>query len=227
MMISKKAIIEHYIKMQEQYLEEILEPLPLVEKKTDLIYLVRSEDSSVSAYYEFSEEDYEDTYGPKLEKENIKCYEVSWDFTEESKHGPSAWTRVTGTAPKVIDSFLRSHEDTDVLFFKGMIGTNTNDLYSKPQFQEHIKTMFGDKFNFVSNKSSRKKFFLIKKDIQLSFDKKIMEKDIKRHGLNESIEYYIQLEKDKKNKYKAKGISKWDLYKEQIERIILKRNYLS
>ena len=39
-------------------------------------------------------------------------------------------------------------------------------------------------------------------------------------------EYYIKIESDRENKYTSKGISKWNLYKNQIERIVLKKIYL-
>jgi hypothetical protein len=224
--MTKDQIKLYYRRFRQKYLSEILEPLQSIKKVSDGVYLVSGDKDKTSGYYTFEEVDYEDLYGPKLDKDPVTCWEMSWDFTDESPNTIAAWTRITGTAPKVLDMFMRDHKQVDVIFYRGMRGTTTEKLYRSDAFIEHMTKLFSDKFDLHIARGAYTKFFLINKNIDLSVDKKLFEKDLSKYKDGSLEEQRIISKNPGKYKNRLKGSVRTEILKEQIERIILKKLYL-
>lgn len=229
MKISKTEIQKYYKNRKEEFLKEGYSRLPHISKAQEGVYLVTSEDKTVSAYVNFDLEDYEELGGPKLEKTDVVCYSISWDFTIGSRNGPVYWSNVTATIPAVIDIFMRDSTKVDVFYFKGMIGTSTGNEYLKSSFADRIETIFSDKFSFIkATAGAFPKFYLVDKAIKLTSDAEEIKKEVAKGKLTlqeVTVIYNTNLH-PWKYKDNLKGIHKWNIVKEQIDRIILKKIYL-
>jgi hypothetical protein len=229
--ISKTAILNYANEANKKYLLEIFEPLPNIEAVSKDEYLVKSSDGSVSAYIEFLYRDQDTLYGlPKLNKHNLECYEIQWNFTKESKKDASAWIRVTGTIPKLIDNFCR-HRHVDVLYYTGMINTDTSKLYSSKNFISQIEKIFTNDFRlYVPKLSAQPKFFLINREIDTLDEIDTIRENInsKRYEHLTEAQILQSYNIDKfpyKNIKHLKGIKRWEIIKEQVDRVILRRLY--
>ena len=165
--INKNAIIDYAKQSNIKYLSEIFEPLPNIDIISKEEYLVKSSDETISAYVEFLYRDIDSLYGlPKLDKNNPRCYEIQWNFTKESRKDASAWIRVTGTIPKLIEDFSKKNY-LDIIYYSGLIGTDTAKIYSSKNFIAQIEKLFTNEFRLYTPKlSAQPKFFLIKKEIK-------------------------------------------------------------
>jgi len=229
--ISKVQILEYAKQSKSKFLAEIFEPLTNIKKVSNEEYHIKSDNEDISAYVEFLYRDVESLYGlPKLDKEDLQCYEIQWNFEKNSKKDISAWTSVMGTIPKLIDSFSKEN-NIDVLYYTGMVGTKTGKLYSSENFKEQIEKMFKNEYKLFTPKlSAQPKFFLIKKEINTVDDINSIKEDIKSQRYShleekEIWEYYNIHKYPHKNILKLKGIHRWEVIKEQVDRLILRRLY--
>lgn len=232
--ISKFAIVDYAKESHKKYLHEIFEPLPNIKMISSDKYHIKSLDEKITAYVDFLHRDVDSLYGlPKLNKTNLRCYEIQWIFTsntEKQDRNASSWIKVTGTIPKLIEDFSKKNE-IDVIYYSGLIGTNTAKMYSSKNFISQIEKIFANDFRlYIPKLSAQPKFFLIKKDIDTVDEINTIKENIssKRysHFTEDQIWEFHNIDKfPYKNIHKFRGIKKWEIIKEQIDRIILRRLY--
>jgi hypothetical protein len=202
-----------------------------IKKESEDFYLVKSDNGDISAYIEFLYRDADSLYGlPKLDKNNLDCYEIQWNFEKESKKDAASWTRIMGAIPKLINDFFKKN-NVDVLYYTGLVGTKTGKLYSSENFKKQIEKMFSNEFRlYTPQLSAQPKFFLINKEIDTIDEINTIKEDINskryKHLTEAQILEYHNINKfPHKNIQKLKGIKRWEIIKEQIDRIILRRLY--
>jgi hypothetical protein len=232
--ISKANIVDYAKQSHKKYISEIFDPLPNIKMVSSQEYIVKSLNEKISAYVEFLYRDADSLYGlPKLNKTNLQCYEIQWNFTHETEkiyRNTSAWISVTGTIPKLIDDFCKKNE-VDVIYYSGLIGTDTSKIYSSKNFIEQIEKLFTNEFRlYIPKLSAQPKFFLIKKEIDTideisTIKENISSKRYSHFTEDQLLELYNIDKFPHKNINKLRGIKKWQTIKEQIDRIVLRRLY--
>ena len=140
------------------------------------------------------------------------------DVSDELKT-PANWMKMTATAFKIVDDFIR---DIHPLVIKFSWHTMGNwKIYSNESFVDKLKTIFGEKFDvWVDNENER--IYLIDKNVS-----KFKSGPIEKLSENCCVSFddawkYCKFPK-KKDK---KGIIKNDMIKEQQKRILYKIKYL-
>ena len=148
-------------------------------------------------------------------------WNVSWYYSSlvgKEKRNMSSWISVTSTAFKIVDDFIRSKHYPLMVSFSGLVD-KYDKVYSHSKFLDRWKILFGEDYKVMF---ANQRVWLINKNIDDS--------------LNERIFLYSQTfqtdytEATKQVKFPKKnmrtGISRNNMIKEQVKRIILKNLYL-
>jgi len=160
-----------------------------------------------------------------LDTEKLKNYfEISWSWNQDMENGYKTvynWKRVTATAFKVIDMFLRKY-NPELVIFKGR-HPKMDIIYNYDQFLEILRNLFYFNY-FVKNYDD--KIYIIRKDVSSIYEghiEKRSECDDCNETYEESREFWLHPNKRKRN---MKGISRNDYIKDQRKRIFLKEFFL-
>jgi hypothetical protein len=221
-MSSKQVIEKLYRQYKEAYLNELYDsPLPY-KKEDSTRYTVYSQDGKDVAYFLFtfmynindSPVDYKKY---KLDK----YWDVSWYWSQnlpKEEKNKSNFIKVTSTSFKIVDDFIRNNNYPALIGFGGLSKKHEN-LYSNKLFIDRWEILFSERY-YVEWKND--KMWIINKNFY-----KIDELRLVKHSIYEerSISEVYKATKFP-NKKDLKGISKHDLIKEQIKRVILKKIYI-
>ena len=214
---NRETIKRLYNEYKEQFLNEIFET-PLEFKQIDPTkYQV--ENLAVFTFkreYDFSSVPFDTTMY------KIPFYwSISWmwnnNISEEEKTIKN-WLKVTSTSFKIIDDFIRQKDYPPVLEFSGQTQTHKN-VYHNKEFLNRWQILFGEQYEVELYKEH---IWLINKNISnKTLHNAIKLSEHAQISLSKAVNYWKF-----KTKRDVKGISRHDMVKEQIKRIILKRIYL-
>ena len=155
-------------------------------------------------------------------KYNINRYwDISWGWGEEINkelQTQQNFIKVTSTMFPIVEKFIRSNNYPQLLGFSGLTDAHSR-IYSNELFLERWKVLLGEKYEV---KWYNDKVWIINKNISYTDESRIIR--LSEHFQLPPSQIYRMIKYPyKKDK---KGISKHDLIKEQIKRIILKQIYL-
>jgi hypothetical protein len=128
------------------------------------------------------------------------------------------WLKVTSTSFKIVDDFIRQKDYPPVLEFSGQTQTHKN-VYHNKEFLNRWQILFGEQYEVELYKEH---IWLINKNISnKTLHNAIKLSEHAQISLSKAVNYWKF-----KTKRDVKGISRHNMVKEQIKRIILKRIYL-
>ena len=218
---NKETIKRLYQEYKESYLNELYDT-PLVFKKNDNTrYTVYNESGEELAYFLFQfMYNIEDSPVDYKKYRLDKYWNVSWywaqDLSKDEKTTKN-FIRVTSTAFKIVDDFIQSNNYPSLIGFSGLSQKHDN-IYSNELFIDRWKVLLGDRY-YVEWKND--KMWIINKNFYRSDEYKIVDRAI--HEETSPSKVYRAMKFPSKKD--VKGISKHNLIKEQIKRIILKKIY--
>jgi hypothetical protein len=218
-MYPKELIQKLYLEYKTQYTEVFDSPFEF-KKESNTKYIVVKNGKEI-AYFLFRTM-YDVNNSPiNYSKHKIRTYwDVSWywqpHLSSEEKNSNN-FIKITATSFKIVDDFIRQNNPM-MIGFSGQ--TLSHDrIYSNDSFLDKWKIIFGEKYNIEP------------KNDKIWIYNKIL-KDIDEHKIIRLSEL-LEIHPDKAHhlikypsKHTTKGISRFELIKEQIKRIILKKLYL-
>lgn len=219
--MNKNVIKKLYEEYKTQYLNELYDT-PLQFKIDNNSYTVYKENGNELAFFTFRfEYNMEDSPVNYKKYKLDKYWDINWywssDIKEEEKNTKN-FIKVTSTAFKIVDDFIRNKNYPLLLGFGGLTKKHEN-IYSDKTFIDRWKILLGERY-YVEWKND--KLWVINKIIH-NVDEARIYKASQAFGKSTSL---IFQEEKFPNKNKHKGIYKVNLIKEQIKRVILKQIYL-
>jgi hypothetical protein len=150
-------------------------------------------------------------------------YEVSWAWgrdMENSLKTPANWMRLTSTALKVIDDFIRSERPTVIKFSNRTEGNLK--IYKNERFIDVLRTIFRSHYHVIPEWIDDENIvlFLINKEVSRLSESSIL-KRAECTNLEEATKYFKYRKKRDK-----KGIVRNDAVKEQKKKILYMMKYL-
>jgi hypothetical protein len=218
---NKEIIKRLYNEYKEQYLNEIYDTPLEFKKDSNIKYIVYDKEGNELAYFLFKFMYNIDNSPINYKKYKLDRYwNIDWywiDKLPKEQKNAQNFIRVTSTAFKVVDNFITSNNFPLLLGFGGL--TETHDrIYSDKRFIERWQILFGERYK-VEYKND--KLWIINKTITI--DEIKISKIAEIYEISSSEAYRKELFPTKRD---VKGISRHNMIKEQIKRIILKRMYL-
>ena len=217
---NKETIKRLYNEYKEQYLNEIYNTPLEFKKDSNIKYIVYDKDGNELAYFLFrfmynindSPVDYKKY---KLDRYwNVDWYWV--DNLSKDQKTVQNFIRITSTAFKIVEDFITSNGFPLLLGFGGLTDSH-NRIYSDERFIERWQILFGERYKI---KYQNDKLWIINKT--LTVDETKISKIAEIYKLSNSEAYRKELFPTKRD---VKGISRHNMIKEQIKRIILKKIY--
>lgn len=217
---NKELIKKLYQEYRQNYLNELYDT-PLQFKKNNNSYTVYKENGDELAFFTFRFEYNIDNSPIDYKKYKLnKYWDINWYWSSNVKEEKNTknFIKVTSTAFKVVDDFIRNNNYPALLGFGGLTEKH-EQIYSNQSFIDRWKILFGEKY-YVEWKNNKlwiinKNFYQID-ELRLTKHSQFQEKPIS--------EVYRMLLYP--NKHNIKGISRHNMIKEQIKRVILKQIYL-
>ena len=219
--MNKTLIKKLYEEYKSQYLNELYDTPLQFEEELNNKYIVYNNKQQL-AYFTFSFM-YNINDSPiDYKKYKIdKYWDISWywdpEISKEEKNAKN-FIKVTSTAFKIVDDFIRNKNYPLILGFGGLTKKHEN-IYSDEKFIDRWKILLGERY-YVEWKND--KLWIINKIIHKIDESKIH----KASQVFEKSPSLIFQEEKFPIKNKLKGISKANFIKEQIKRVILKQIYL-
>jgi len=217
---NKETIKRLYNEYKEHYLNEIYNTPLEFKKDSNIKYIVYDKDGNELAYFLFrfmynindSPVDYKKY---KLDRYwNVDWYWV--DNLSKDQKTVQNFIRITSTAFKIVEDFITSNGFPLLLGFGGLTDSH-NRIYSDERFIERWQILFGERYKI---KYQNDKLWIINKT--LTVDETKISKIAEIYKLSNSEAYRKELFPTKRD---VKGISRHNMIKEQIKRIILKKIY--
>jgi hypothetical protein len=150
-----------------------------------------------------------------------RYWDVNWywvDKLPKEYKTTQNFIRVTSTAFKIVDDFIQSNNYPALLGFGGLSESHEN-IYSNKLFVDRWQNLFSERY-YVEWKND--KMWIINKNFYKTDEiRLIRHSEFKKKPVSE---IYKQLKFPTKNN--VTGITKHNLIKEQIKRIILKKIYI-
>ena len=142
-----------------------------------------------------------------------------WDINlPEDEKTIKNWLKVTSTSFKIVDDFIRQKDYPLVLEFSGQTETHKK-VYHNKEFLNRWKILFGEQYDISLHNEHI--WFINKNISNRNLHNAIKLSEHAQISLSKAVNYWKF-----KTKHDVKGISRHDMIKEQIKRIILKRIYL-
>lgn len=216
---SKETIKKLYEEYKKQFLDELYDTPLKYSKDSNIKYVVYSKEGNELAYFLFRIMYNVDDSPINYRKYKVDRYwDVSWFWKEgldSSEKTPANFIRLTSTSFKVVNDFIESNNYPLLLGFAGL--TEAHDrIYSNI---DRLKILFGEKY-YVEFKND--KIWIINKILKDIDEHKIISlselKNLPPSEISRRIKYPLKKEN--------KGITRHNIVKEQIKRIILKQIYL-
>jgi len=207
--------------------EELFDsPLNNIKKISDTEYIINEDGIKVKFYFR-RENDIHFYFNYFLEGKIPDFYfDIHWGWLKDMNNDlktSKSWLKVTATAPKIINDFIKTNNPT---MLKYSHQTDGNDkIYSNERFSEIIKTIFSDKYDMF-NVENPKSYIFIRKDISNRYGSSIKKLHINGDmTLEDAHEYWTNPEK-RLMEGKMKGIVKNDYKRNKIKRIYYKIHFL-
>jgi hypothetical protein len=218
---NKEVVKRLYNEYKEQYLNEIYDTPLKYNKESNTKYIVYDKEGNELAYFLFRFMYNIDKSPVDYKKYKLDRYwNVDWywiDKLPKEYKTTQNFIRITSTAFKVVDDFIISNNFPLLIGFGGL--TDSHDrIYSDERFIERWQVLFGERYKV---KYQNDKLWIINKTITV--DEIRISKIAEIYEMSSSEVYRKELFPNKRD---VKGISRHNMIKEQIKRIILKRIYL-
>lgn len=222
-MNNKELIKKLYKEYKKEYLNEIYDT-PLEFKKESPTKYNVYRDSKELAYFLFTFK-YDINNSPvDYKKYKLDRYwSVDWYWSpkvpKEEKNAKN-FIRVTSTAFKIVDDFIRNYNYPSLLGFGGLTKQHEN-IYSDKKFIDRWDTLLGERY-YTKWDTENDKIWIVNKNFYKTDETKISNAS---HVFKKSLSEIYRQQKFP-NKHDTKGIFRHNMIKEQIKRIILKQIYL-
>lgn len=222
MSITKDTISRLYKEYKGSYLNELYDTPLEFKKESNTKYFVYKESGEELAYFLFSFMYNIDDSPINYKKYKLnKYWDISWywinGLSKEDKTVKN-FLKITSTAFKIVDDFIRQNNHPALLGFSGLSQSHEN-LYSNKLFIDRWQILFGERY-YVEWKND--KMWIINKNFyRIDENRLVRHSEFQQKSLSE---IYKQLKFP--NKKDLSGISKFNLVKEQIKRVILKQIYI-
>lgn len=218
---SNKEIIKRlYNEYKEQYLNEMYDTPLEFKKDSNTKYIVYNKDGNELTYFLFTFMYNVDKFPVDYKKHKLDRYwDISWywvDKLPKEQKNAQNFIRVTSTAFKIVNDFIISNNFPLLLGFGGLT-TQHERIYSDKSFIDKWRILFGEKYKIEYQND---KLWIINKIITV--DEIKISKIAEIYEISSSEAYRKELFPTKRD---VKGISRHNMVKEQIKRIILKRMY--
>ena len=221
--IIRKIINEQLFK-QHQIDESFDRPYNNFVKIDDFRYTV--EQDGVSSVFSFHRQYNNNNLPNRLIYNNLVniYYEVSWAWGKDMKNNlktPANWMRLTATAFKVIDDFIRT-EQPKVIKFSNQTEGNLK-IYKNERFIDILRTIFSDHYNVVPEWLDEETIvlYMFDKEVSRVAESSILKRAENCTNLEEATNYFKYRKKREK-----KGIVRNDAVKYQKKKILYMSKYL-
>lgn len=220
-MNNKGLIKKLYEEYKKEYLNEIYDTPLQFKKESNTKYIVYKDDKEL-AYFLFTfKYNINDSPVDYKRYKLDRYWSIDWywsqNISKEEKNAKN-FIRVTSTAFKIVDDFIRNYNYPPLLGIGGLTEQHER-IYSDEKFIDRWKILLGEKY-YVEWEND--KIWIINKNFYKIDEAKIYKAS---QAFEKSPSEIYQHEKFP-TKNKLKGISRHNLIKEQIKRIILKQIYL-
>ena len=218
---NKETVKRLYNEYKEQYLNEIYDTPLKYNKESNTKYIIYDKEGNELSYFLFrfmydidkSPVDYKKY---KLDRYwNVSWYWIDGLFKEQKN--AQNFIRVTSTAFKIVYDFIISNNFPMLVGFGGLTGKH-DKIYSDERFIERWQILFGERYKV---RWQNDKLWIVNKTITV--DEIRISKIAEIYEMSSSEAYRKELFPNKRD---VKGISRHNMIKEQIKRIILKKIYL-
>jgi hypothetical protein len=218
---NKETVKRLYKEYKEQFINELYDT-PLEFKKNNNSYTIYKENGDELAFFTFRFEYNIDNSPIDYKKYKLnKYWDINWYWSsnvKEKEKNTKNFIKVTSTAFKVVDDFIRNNNYPALLGFGGLTEKH-EQIYSNQSFIDRWKILFGEKY-YVEWKNN--KLWIINKNFyQIDELRLIKHSQFQEKPISEIYRMLLY-----PNKNNVKGISRHNLIKEQIKRIILKKIYI-
>jgi hypothetical protein len=191
--MNKQEIISFYKLYKNQILNEMKEYLDMPLKNIKKIgkYEYNVSEGNIEAKFIIRPKYFSDSHkGHNFFPKNIdKTFDISWSFSNEMVQNdktPQSFLRVTATAYKVLNDFIKN-EQPNVISFSGL-SKGHESVYYGDVFLKRLKTLFGDEYDIAADKETSI-IYIINKTISLIKNESIV-KRATQTSLKESIIYW-------------------------------------
>ena len=217
----RELIKKLYKEYKNHYINELYDSPLRFKKVSNTKYIVYNSEGSL-AYFLFSFMYDINNSSVDYKKYKLdKYWDVSWYWVPnlpQTEKKPKNFIKVTSTAFKIVDDFIRNNNYPLLLGFGGLTEQHER-IYSNQSFLDRWETLLGERY-YVEWKND--KVWIINKIIHKTDESKIY----KASQIFKKDTSSIFRESKFPIKSQLKGISKHTFIKEQIKRIILKQIYL-
>jgi len=217
-----KKVIKDTLFIKYQINESFDRPFSNIIKKSDMEYDV-DENGVKGVFYFTRKPNNNDLNNYYFYNDKIDVYyDVSWQFKSDMSNElktPANWMKMTATAFKIIDDFIRTKHP---LVIKFSFHTPDNwKIYSNSGFLDKLKTLFSEKFDVLLD-NEFERIYLINKNAS-KFKLGPIEKLTEQGCMSFEDAWNLRKFPKKRNQ---KGILRNDTIKEQQKRILYKWKYL-
>ena len=211
-----------YNEYKELYLNELYDTPLDFKKEGNTKYVVYKQPKEELAYFLFKfmyniEDSPVDYKKYKLDK----YWDVSWYWAQgltNDEKTTKNFIKVTSTAFKVVDDFIKENNYPVLLGFSGL-SQKHDQIYSNELFVDRWKVLLGERY-YVEWKND--KMWIVNKNFYRVNEYRLAkESEYEQKSISE-----VYRSSKFPNKKELKGISRHSLIKEQIKRIILKKIYI-
>ena len=191
--MNKQEIISFYKLYKNQILNEMKEYLDMPLKNIKKIgkYEYNVSEGNIEANFTIRPKYFSDSHKGHnfFPKNTDKTFDISWSFSNEMVQNdktPQSFLRVTATAYKVLNDFIKN-EQPNVISFSGL-SKGHESVYYGDVFLKRLKTLFGDEYDIATDKEASI-IYIINKTISLIKNESIV-KRATQTSLKESIIYW-------------------------------------
>jgi hypothetical protein len=191
--MNKQEIISFYKLYKNQILNEMKEYLDMPLKNIKKIgkYEYNVSEGNIEAKFIIRPKYFSDSHKGHnfFPKNTDKTFDISWSFSNEMVQNdktPQSFLRVTATAYKVLNDFIKN-EKPNVISFSGL-SKGHESVYYGDVFLKRLKTLFGDEYDIATDKEASI-IYIINKTISLIKNESIV-KRATQTSLKESIIYW-------------------------------------
>jgi hypothetical protein len=218
---NKETIKTLYKEYKQNFVNELYDTPLKYNKVSNTKYIVYDKNNNPLAYFVFRLMYDVDKSPTEYKKYKLdKYWDISWywdDKLDKQEKNAANFIKVTSTSFKIVNDFIIYNNYPLLLGFGGLTSKHDN-IYSNEQFIDRWQALFSEKYKV---KYQNDKVWIINKII-LSDETKIS-RIAEAYNISSSEAYEKEYFPTKRN---VKGISRHNIIKEQIKRIILKRIYL-
>jgi hypothetical protein len=191
--MNRQEIISFYKSYKNQILNEMKEYLDMPLKNIKKIgkYEYNVSEDNIEAKFIIRPKYFSDSHKGHnfFPKNTDKTFDISWSFSNEMTQNdktPQSFLRITATAYKVLNDFIKNEQPNVISFFG--LSKGHESVYYGDVFLKRLKMLFGDEYDIATDKEASM-IYIINKTISLIKNESIV-KRATQTSLKESIIYW-------------------------------------